>query len=53
MWKIGELLRKRDGADGPSWYKSEFDSNQVDGRRLGLGMANQFQVLGSREGAEC
>jgi hypothetical protein len=52
-WKVGELLKKWDGVDQnlEDGYGRE-EEEEVDSRRLGLGLENQFGVLGLSE-VEC
>lgn len=53
-WKIGELLREwKASGDVASGYHSGPEPEEVDGRRLGLGIENQFEVLGLNEEVEC
>jgi hypothetical protein len=46
-WKVGELLREWYGMEGDGWDSTESEERdaEVDGRRLGLGMDNQFGIL--------
>ncbi|PQE16111.1 FAD binding domain protein [Rutstroemia sp. NJR-2017a WRK4] len=55
-WKIGELLGRGTykGAEGrrDSGYSSANETGKgVDGRRLGLGIENQFSVLAIEDGS--
>jgi len=45
-WKVGELLREMEVVADSSYGSGGEKEGEVDERRLGLGIQNQFEVLG-------